>query len=132
MIRTLSKRHLLVAVCAVLIGWRPAAAQPPRSSGGLTIREPHAGDCTVTIDLPAGSDAGAVTISIIRPITFTVGQTTPFVAMLLEPLTENSDLKVAVANAESTARVGPPVGGRPLPTSCGGPPTTPPPDHADD
>lgn len=110
----------VVLVCGVPTG---VAAQAGNASS-LNVRQPQAGDCTLTIEVPAGTDTAGVRIALdsaTAPLRFTVAQRTPLVAAIKDPLLANSDIVVTVGTLSVTKRVAAAPDGAVVPVSCAPP-----------
>lgn len=90
-------RRRLSSVLGLVIAWLAAGPQPlhaqvtPQDSW---IHAPHAGDCSIVIDLPSGVSPNTVLLRLNdaahADLKFTIAQAQPFVAMLAAPLAEKS------------------------------------------
>src|SRR4051812_47045589 len=102
----------LLTLGALVISSSVAGAQgaPP---AGWQVMQPHAGDCSVTVQLPAGAAAADVSVSInTREVVVNAVQQEPYVGLLADPLAVNSNVTVTVKGQPMTMRVmGPAVGG---------------------
>jgi hypothetical protein len=101
----------LPSVLCLAVAWLAVVA-PPASAQGVTpqdswIRAPHAGDCSVVIDLPSGASPNAVVLRLNDAahgdLRFTTAQAQPFVAMLAAPLAEKSVVYLLLAPGGTAA-----------------------------
>jgi len=99
-------KHLIVAISLVL-----SCAVPLRAgaqSALPAIDPPRAGDCSLTIRVPANTDPASVSIALnsaAAPLKVTVVQRVPLVATFMQPLLLDDEVIVTVGPASVRARV---------------------------
>jgi hypothetical protein len=102
--RRLSVASLAVACLAVVAPPALAQTATPQDSW---IHTPHAGDCSIVIDLPSGVPPNTVMLRLNDAangnLTFTTAQTQPFVAVLAAPLVEKSVVYLLLAQGDGTS-----------------------------
>jgi hypothetical protein len=111
---------VLIAACALGAGIAtPASAQTP------PVDTPHAGDCALTLQVPANTDKGTVRIAIDSrdaTVLFKVATVNPFVVTLQDPLLEGSKLFVTIGTQPTfELEVQKPVDGSTPPDACAPP-----------
>jgi hypothetical protein len=112
------KHYLVIAALVCIIPYRAFAQTLPEIDP-----KPRAGDCSLTIKIPAGSNPDAVAITLdspAAPLKFIIVQRVPLVAALKDPLVANSEVTVKVGASSAVARVAPaPEGTAPGPVCPG-------------
>ena len=117
------KRIILFCLgLGLLCGVPTRAAAQGAAASPLAVRQPRAGDCTLTIEVPAGTDPASVRVtldSVTAPLRFTVKQRTPLVVALQDPLLSSSNVTVTVGTLPpASVRVAAPPEGAIIPASC--------------
>lgn len=114
-------KHFVLAVLWVLAALPlHLAAQAPLPQ---IDPKPKAGDCALTVKLPAGVNPDTVVITLDdagAPIRFTLLQRSPLVAALKQPLPGNSDVTVTAGSASTKERVASAPAGSVIPSACPG------------
>jgi hypothetical protein len=116
-------KHVICGV-ALMIAWRAPtlAAAQAGATPTLALRQPTAGDCSVTIEVPAGTNPADISIAVdSRNLTVRVVQPVPLVVALKDPLLPSSVVTAKKNGSEmpfdTKTVAGLPDGGV-LPKSC--------------
>lgn len=100
---------------AILIG----ICGPLSAQTGPGIRQPHAGDCAIVLELPEGTDGTRVQFRLnTHPLTILAIHGTPLVAALRDPLVEGDQLRASIDGRDYQATVAALLTGSAGSTAC--------------